>query len=82
VKRLPEDVAGNAFANEMAGAVALTLREFWRDHNNTVNQWVPPLPHQRVARPGVPLKGLVSEGSLTGRLSLWRGSWMVASVSL
>jgi hypothetical protein len=24
---------------------------------------------------------LISEGSLTGRLSLWRGSWMVASVS-
>jgi hypothetical protein len=26
-------------------------------------------------------KRLMSEGSLTGRLSLWRGSWMVASVS-
>jgi len=25
---------------------------------------------------------LMSEGSLTGRLSLWRESWMVASVSL
>jgi hypothetical protein len=26
-------------------------------------------------------KRLMSEDSLTGRLSLWRGSWMVASVS-
>ena len=26
-------------------------------------------------------KRLMSEGSLTGRLSLWRESWMVASVS-
>jgi hypothetical protein len=26
-------------------------------------------------------KRLMSKGSLTGRLSLWRGSWMLASVS-
>ena len=32
---------------------------------------------ERVARPW----RLMSEGSLTGRLSLWRGSWMVALVS-
>ena len=37
---------------------------------------------ERVARLGVPgSKRLISDGSLTGRLSLWRGSWMVALVS-
>jgi hypothetical protein len=44
-----------------------SLHHFW----NT--EWV--------ARLGVSLEVADEEGSLTGRLSLWRGSWTVASVS-